>query len=229
MKRMAKMEQTYKAKYLQLKSQYMNSVDTAFRLGFEQGKQQAELDNAAQQQMQAQEMATQAAGAPPPGAQGPEDSAAPDATASPPDAAENAPPGAAPAGPAPMQESEHPDGTELDQHIAKLEALLGKSEVNPEDLTKSVLELKAFRKSQVQAIELKKSARAIKEISKALHRPSFKLSVQAAHNMSDNQKRAVTLQHKIVDDVMKKWEEEEMKTAKSIHDIISVEGLTKKE
>ncbi len=47
--------------------------------------------------------------------------------------------------------------------------------------------------------------------------------------MNDNAKRAVTMQHKIVDDVMKKWEEEEMKASKGIHQIIQVEGLTKKE
>jgi len=228
MKRMATMENTYKAKYLQLKSQYMNAVDTAFRLGFEQGKQQAELDQVAQQQQAAQEMAMQAASAPPPGAEG---GAPDDGSGGPPDAESAAPDAGAPgeAASGPMQESEHPDGTELDQHIAKLESLLGKSEVAPDDLAKALSEIKALRKSQVQAIELKKSAQAIKEISKALHRPGFKLSVQASHNMSDTAKRAVSLQHKIVDNVMQKWEEEEMKATKGIHQIISVEGLSKKE
>lgn len=217
------MEQTYKAKYLQLKSQYMNAVDTAFRLGFEQGKQQAELDNMSQQQMQAQEMATAAAGAPP---SGPTESGSPEPGGEP--QVEGKEEMEQPVD-APMQESEHPDGTELDQHIAKLEALLGKSEIAPEDLTKALSEIKALRKSQVEAIELKKSAQAIKEISKALHRPSFKLSAQASHNMSDTAKRAVSMQHKIVDNIMQKWEEEEAKTLKGIGQIISVEGLTKKE
>lgn len=217
------MEQTYKAKYFQLKMQYMNAVDTAFRLGFEQGKQQAELDQVAQQQQQAQEMAmqaqNQAMGGGPPGAEGAD-----------PAAAQANGQETQVAGSEEMEpSSEHPDGSELDQHIAKLESLLGKSEVSPEDLHKAVHELKSLRKSQVLAIELKKSSEAIKGIATALHKPGFKLSVQASHNMNDNAKRAVTLQHRIVDDIMNKWEEEETKAVKGIHEIIQIEGLTKKE
>lgn len=209
------MEKTYKAKYQQLKMQYMHAVDTAFRIGFEQGQQQATMDQAAQQQQQQDAMMQAQAGGPP--------------------GAEGAPPeeGGMPTEPGAEQEmeptSEHPDGSELDQHIAKLESLLGKAETSPEDLSKALSEIKALRKSQVQAIELKKSAGAIKEISKALHRPAFKLSAQASHNMNDTAKRAVSLQHKIVDDVMKKWEEEELRASNKINEIISVEGLTKKE
>jgi hypothetical protein len=221
---MAKMEQTYKAKYQQLKMQYMNAVDTAFRLGFEQGKQQAELDQAAQQQQQAQEMA-QAAMAPP-GVGGP-----PGSEGQAPPAA-NGQPGEDPqiAGQEEMEpDSEHPDGSELDQHIAKLESLLGKADTSPEDMMKALSEIKSLRKAHSQSMELRKSAQAIKEISKALHKPGFKLSVQASHNMNDNAKKAVTMQHKIVDDVMRKWEEEEAKAVKGIHEIIQVEGLIKKE
>ncbi len=217
------METTYKSKYYQLKMQYMNAVDTAFRLGFEQGKQQAELDQAAQQQQQADQMMQQQAGAMgDPAAGGAQD---PNAS---PDYAAGSEPGVQ--GAEQMEpDSEHPDGTELDQHIAKLESMLGKSEIEPEELKKALHEVQALRKAQVQAIELRKSAQAIKAISKALHKPAFKLSSQASHNMNDNAKRAVTMQHKIVDDVMKKWEEEEMKASKGIHQIIQVEGLTKKE
>jgi hypothetical protein len=212
------MEKTYKAKYQQLKMQYMHAVDTAFRLGFEQGQQQATLDQAAQQQQQQDAMMqaqAQGMAGGPPGAEGADEGAMP--------------PDAQGAEEQMEPTSEHPDGSELDQHIAKLESLIGKSEAHPEDLHKALSEIKAFRKSQVLAIELKKSAGAIKEISKALHKPAFKLGVQASHNMNDTAKRAVSLQHRIVEDVMKKWEEEEMKAAKSISEIISVEGLTKGE
>jgi hypothetical protein len=208
------MEISYKAKYQQLKMQYMNAVDVAFRIGFEQGKQQAELDQLSQQQQAEQEMAQSQAGAMgDPNAGGATGEAPQDAQQEP----EMEP------------DSEHPGGTELDQHIAKLESMLGKAETEPGELQKALHEIKVLRKSQLQAIELKKSARAIKEISKALHRPAFKLSRQASFNMNDNAKKAVTLQHKIVDDVMKKWEEEEMRTAKSIGEILQIEGLTKKE
>jgi hypothetical protein len=215
---MAKMENTYKSKYQQLKAQYMHAVDTAFRLGYEQGKNDAALDQMAQQQQQEQDMMQAQAGAmqdPMAGGGSPE----------------GAPGEAGPSTPEPQMEpdSEHPDGSELDQHIAKLESLLGKSESNPEELVKALHDIKSLRMKQVQAIELKKSAHAIKEISKALHRPSFKMGLNASHNMNDNAKRAVTLQHRIVSDVMKKWEEEEIRTSKGIGEILQIEGLTKKE
>lgn len=197
----------------------MHSVDVAFRLGYEQGAKEAQMDQMVQQQQEQQAMEQQQAGAMGDPSQGgaPQD------------------PGADSAGQEPQVQgqeqmepaSEHPDGSELDQHIAKLEGMLGKSE--PEEMIKALHELKSFRKSQLQAIELKKSYEAISGISKALHKPAFKLSRQASHNMNDNAKKAVSLQHKIVDDVMKKWEEEEYKAAKNIHQILSVEGLVKKE
>jgi hypothetical protein len=211
------METSYKAKYQQLKLQYMHSVDVAFRLGYEQGAKEAQMDQMMQQQQEQQAMEQEQAAAMGDPSQG------------------GAPQEAAEAGQEPQVQgqeqmepaSEHPDGSELDQHIAKLEGMLGKSE--PEEMAKALHELKSFRKSQLQAIELKKSYEAINGISKALHKPAFKLSRQASHNMNSNAKTAVSLQHKIVDDVMKKWEEEEHKAAKNIHQIISVEGLTKKE
>ena len=47
----------YKAKYLDLKTKYQETVDLAWRLGFEQGARQAQLDQASQQQAQADQMA----------------------------------------------------------------------------------------------------------------------------------------------------------------------------
>jgi hypothetical protein len=216
------MEKTYKAKYEQLKLQYMHAVDTAFRLGFEQGQQASQLDQMAQQQQQQDAMMQAQQGAATDGPPGSEENNAAGPGGQPPPDAEAAQAEMEPA-------SEHPDGTELDQHIAKLENLLGKSEVAPEDLGKALNEIKALRKAQVQAIELKKSTQAIKGIAAAMHRPTFKLNAQAAHNLNDTAKQALSMQHKIVNDVMKKWEEEEQRATKGIHQIISVEGFTKKE
>src|SRR5271154_5458768 len=48
-------EVNWKAKYMELKSKYMNAVDMAFRLGIEEGMKQGQLDNANQQLAQAQQ------------------------------------------------------------------------------------------------------------------------------------------------------------------------------
>src|ERR1035437_115374 len=206
-------EVNWKGKYTELKSKFMKSVDMAFRLGFEQGQQQAQLDQAAQQQQQQQEMEAQAQGAQP-GGGAPGEEAAP--------GQEAAAPGQ------PPQESAHPDGTELDQHIAKLEGMLGKSEISSMDLQKAVAGFKQFQAEIKQAEELRKSDMAITGIAKALHRPSFKIGKVAAHNMTDNAKTAVSMQQKIVTDMMKSWAEEESKAKNDISNILGVEGLTNK-
>lgn len=198
-------EVNYKQKYLSLKAQYMNAVDLAFRLGYEQGAQQAQVDQAAQQQQQQEEMAAQ---------QGVPQDGQP--SEQPQEAEGQAP------------ESANPAGSELDQYIAKLEGMLGKSEgVNTSDLQKAVQEMKTFQKSQKLAADLKKPSAAISGIAKALHKPAFKIGQQASHNMSDSAKRAVTMQEQIVQDIMKSWSEEEKKAAHSIENLLSVEGVVK--
>lgn len=142
-------EVNYKAKYLELRAKYMNAVDVAFRLGFEEGAKQSQLDNAGQQLAQAQaekqsmaansEQASKENNNGTPGT--PDQGAAPDKSGSPsiqPSPAESAPN----AGNAPLKESENPEGSELDQHIAKLESMIQKSENPAEDLKKSLDELK---------------------------------------------------------------------------------------
>jgi hypothetical protein len=221
----------WRQKYQELKAKYMNSVDMAFRLGFEQGAQQATQDAAMQQQQQAEEAAAQQ---PPGGGGAPGD----DSGASAPGDDQAAPmpggatPASAPQPAVPMAESEHPDGTELDQHISKLESMLSKSELDPaerSDIMKSVEGIRAFRRDQVQAIELKKSHEAIKGIALALHRPAFKVSSQANHNMTSNAKQAVSMQEKIVGDVMSKWADEEARGSKDILAQLGIQGVTKKD
>lgn len=225
----------YKQKYQELKAKYMQAVDMAFRLGHEEGSKQAAQDQMAQQQQQQAELEAAAAGGMP-GQPGADPMAGPDQ----PGDDQSAPPapGGGPEGepaPGPMAESEHPDGTELDQHISKLESML-KGEVNSEDLAKAASAIRDYQnavskwKKQVRLqSELKKSAQAIPEIAKALHRPKFKLGVQAAHNLSQSAKNAVTMQHKIVTDIMTKWEQEEKNASKDVLSVLNIEGLTKKE
>lgn len=210
-------EINYKNKYMELRSKYMNDLDVAFRLGFEQGGQQAQQDQAMQQEQQAQEIQTAAAGAQPgqPGAEG----AAPGGD---PGMDQNS------AG-APETGSEHPQGSELDQHIAKLESMIAKAEKSsPEELKKSFAEfqtigqdLKKLQKSWQEQSDLRKSAAAIKGIAKALHKPAFKMSKQASVNLNDNAKQAVSMQHRIVNDVMAKMEEEEKRAPDNILAVVA--------
>lgn len=215
----------YKQKYQELKMKYMESVDAAFRIGFEQGAQQEQQNQMAQQQQQQAEMAAaQAAGmGGQPGQPGQPD-AGQDGQEIP---GQNGAPG------------EESGGTELDQHIAQLESMLGQSsqpDASGEDIKKSLGELgkviedmkKLKGKIHLES-ELKKSARAIPEIAKALHKPKFKIGVQASHNMNSNARSAVTLQEKIVNDVMKSWAEEEVNASKEIQKVLTLEGLSKKE
>lgn len=198
----------YKMKYSELKQKFMNSVDMAFRLGFEEGAKQEQQNQMAQQQQQAQLAAANANKAQPE-----EDGAAPEEGSQEPE----------------QSDSQNPEGSELDQHIAKLESMLGKSEVSGDDLKKALDEVKSLQASIKLNNDLKKSARAIPEIAKALHKPSFKLGQVASHNMNSNAKAAVTMQHKIVSDMMDQWAQEEQKSSKDIKQILNLEGLIRKD
>jgi hypothetical protein len=189
-------EINYKSKYKELKLKFMNSVDIAFRLGFEAGAQQAQKQQAQDMQAQASQNGMEM-GQPPNHEE--------------PTSAENAP--------------TEQNGSELDEHINKLESMLG-SDSNPE-IQKSLTAILSLRKEEKLATEMKKSQDAIKGISKVLHKPAFKFGVQASHNLSDNAKKAVSMQHKIVNDVMKSWSTEEAKVKNSLENILSVEGLLK--
>lgn len=200
-------ETNYRSKYEQLKSQFMASVDTAFRLGYEQGAQEAQMENVqAQQQQAAAEASAQQAG----------QDAQPGQQDSPAESKESVPEG--------MQESENPEGSELDQHIATLEGMLGKSELTGEDLQKALKEVKSFK----EKITIRKNDKAIKGIAKAL-KPVFAISKKANINLNDTAKNALLMQEKIVSDVMKSWETQEAKASKDIFSVLAVESLTKKE
>lgn len=206
------MNVNYKQKYENLKAQYMNAVDTAFRLGFEAGSQQAQMDQVAQQAQQQAELEQAAAMGQQPGAPG-----------------EEAPQDGAPGQEqAPM--SEHPEGSELDQHIAKLESMLGKSETSPEDLKKAFDEVKSLRKSQKLAADLRKGDAAIKSIAKAINgTKSFNVAPKASQNVSHAAKAALTMQEKIVENIMKGLEAGEQDVSAGVASLLGNEGLIKKE
>ena len=191
---------------MELRSKYIGDLDMAFRLGFEQGQQQAQQDQAQQAQAQQQQL-EQAGMGQESGFPGQEESLGAPTIAQ---------------GPAQAGRSE------LDKHINELEGMLGKSEVDVNVLKKTLESIKSAQKAQLEQLELRKSAAAIPEIAKALHKPQFKLGVQASHNLSANAKTAVSLQHKIVNEVLAKMEEETKKASNDISNLLNIEGLINK-
>lgn len=196
-------EINWKAKYTELKAKYMSDVDTAYRLGCEQGMQMAQQQQMQDQQAQQQAMEqAQAGGQEQPGQPGQE--AAQQGQEQP--------------------DSAHPQGSELDQHISTLEGMLGKSELTEDDIAsiqKSIANIKF-------ASEMKKSDLAVRNIAKALApKAPFKISNTAEHNLKPSAKAAVNAQEQIVSNLMKAWDEQEKALSSQIGNVLSVEGLKK--
>lgn len=208
----------YKQKYEELKMKFMESVDQAFRLGFEQGAVQGMQDAQMQAQQAQQEAQQNGMGGDMGGiGQGQGSEGSPAGT----EQMENPNGG----GIQDIPDSENPAGSELDQHIAKLESMVSKSDTSPADLAKAISQLQSLRKSEATRItfnrEMKKSTQAISGIAKVLHKPAFKIGQQASHNMNSTAKEAVGMQHKIVGDIMKSWEEEEKSATSDIQKILN--------
>jgi hypothetical protein len=199
----------YKAKYLDLKTKYQETVDLAWRLGFEQGAQQAQLDQAAQQQAEASQMAMAANGQPQPGQPG----------------EEGEQPGQQAEGQPGQPQSQNPNGDELDQHIQKLEGMLGKSEISSLDLGDLKKTLSDIRSLQVQ-ISLSKSMESIK--STKMGRPALTITPKLQANLPEQSQKALSLQEKIIGDVFAKWAKDESKAASDISSVLNIDGITKK-
>jgi hypothetical protein len=122
------------------------------------------------------------------------------------------------------EDTEAPEaaGSEMDAAIAELESLVNKSEPSLEDLKKSVEALKNSRMHQ-------KLQRATKEAKKKLHQPPKPLSLSYKVNLPEESKQAVSMQSKIVSDILNKWEQEAQNSARDITTILGTEALTKKE
>lgn len=208
-------EINYKMKYMDLKAKFMSSVDAAYRLGYEQGMQEGQMQAAAEAQaMQAeQQAAAQGQGNPEASGQDQEQEEAPQE--------ENI--------------NENPSGSELDKHIEELESMLGKSEkLEGEELKKAQNAIASFK----QEVLVKRNNAAIHSIAKSLNKkPAQKkaapmglvFSPTATKNLNQSGKDAVSMQHKIVDEMMKSWEKEEQAAAKDIANVLKVESLLKKE
>ena len=200
----------YKQKYLDIKAKFISSMDTAYRIGYEQGQKDNQLQQLQQQQeMQQQQMAAmqqqmmgmqqQQPGQEDPSAMNPEDQAAQFEDAQ-------------------NQEMVDNGVSELEAGIAELSELLGKSESDKaaaapllESLAKSLKTINTGRQAQ----ELKKNLESIKKIAKSAD-TTKKLSISFDKNAKTHQKQALNMQQRIVSGIMEKWEKEEEEASKDI-------------
>ena len=198
--------QQWKTKYEDLKLRFHDCLDVSFRLGFEQGAQQAQVQQAQQAQADAQAAQQAAMGQGQPG-----DPNDPNAQGQDPNSPES------------------PDGSELDSHINQLEGMLGQSQAgSPEQAAfqKSLNGIKAFQKSLKDASDLRKSEKAIVAIGKAMKTP-FTIGKAASKNMSEPAKKALGMQEQIVADLMKSMAEEEAKASAAITKTLNLEQILK--
>jgi len=201
----------YKSKYMDLKTKYQETADLAWRLGYEQGLKDAQLDQLQQESQQNEAMAQAQAGTPQPGQPGEESSEG----------------GEQPGQGEEQPTSQNPNEDELGQHIEKLESMLGKSEISSfelQDLKKTLSDIKSL---QIQ-INLTKSLSSIKSTRLAKSQ-SVSFSPKTKANLPAPAQKALSTQQEIVDTIFKKWEGEASKAASDISSILGVEGLTKKE
>jgi hypothetical protein len=191
------MSMDYKAKYKEMRAQLIKSSDLAFRLGYEQGMKDAQVENMQMQmEQQAQQMAQQAAmmQGGQPGQEGQpmseEEAAMQEQGGAPQDEQ-----GMEQAQMEEEQEMEPGQGTELDNHINELESLVAKGEKpTVTDLRKAVEALSNVRKNQKAKMKANKPAVA-------------------------------TAQKKLVDNILGKWERESKMTAENLEELIATEGL----
>jgi hypothetical protein len=200
----------YKAKYEDLKAKFMETVDLSWRLGYEQGLKDAQLEQAQQQVQQAQDQANaMAAGMGQPGQEG-------EAEGQPGEQPEEAQP-----------ISQNPNGDdELGQHIEKLENMLGKSEdsLDVQELKKTLNDIRSL---QVQ-INLTKSMESIKNTKLKKSFQPIKFTKKLEANLKEPAKKALSLQEDILKNCFAKWEKDESKAAGDIGSILNIEGLTRK-
>jgi vacuolar-type H+-ATPase subunit I/STV1 len=176
-------------------------VDTAWRLGYEQGLRDAQTEQAQMQAQQASQMPNQP------------DQPAPTEEAP---GEEQAPGQEQPQGPQSGQRDE------LGDHIQKLESMIGKSELDPSELQSLKKTLNEIKSIQAQ-INLTKSLESIKSLKK-----NEPMNLRVQTNLLPPAKKALSMQEQIVNDIFKKWGEDSSQASNSIASIIGVEGLVKK-
>ena len=191
----------WKVKYLDIRSKLKEATDVAYRLGYERGMKDG-TQAAAMQQMQQQQQMQQAMMQGGPGGQpGDEQGGMPpggDEQGMPPGGDEQGgmSPGMQDQGaPPPEAMGDEQGGSELDQHINELQGLVQKGE------KPSVLDIR----KAVQALAgLRKNQKSV---------------------WQKKAEKIIPAQKRVVDTLLKKWEEDAKKPSKKIEDIIKEHGL----
>lgn len=186
----------WKVKYYELKNKWMDSVDRAYRLGFEQGAKETQMEMQAQQMQQQMEMQAamqaQQQGAPvdeqgnpiPPEELPPEMQEAMAAE-------QGGEEGFVP----PPEDVDPEKAQELDAYIQELESLVAKGEKpSIKDMRKAVESISEIRKSQKN--------KWVKKV-----------------------KKDTSAQKKIVDGILAKWDEESKDLTEELEESIKKQGL----
>jgi hypothetical protein len=185
----------WKTKYLDIRSKLKEATDVAFRLGYERGMKDG-TQAAAMQQMQQQAQMQQAM------MQGGGQPSA-DQGQMPPGADQGQmPPGADQGGdeaqmdaPAPEEMGDEQGGSELDQHINELQGLVAKGE-------------------KPSVVDIRKAVVALAGIRK-----------NQKNAWQKKTEKVIPAQKRVVDSLLKKWEEESKKPSENLEDIIKQHGL----
>jgi len=215
----------YKSKYLALRQRYQEDVEVSFRLGYEQGTQDSQMQQMQDQQQQlvdqqAQQAQMEANGMGGDAGQENQDPNAQGAQVQDDSRGVGQQTGAAGA-------PQGMNGTQLDSHIGELEGLMAKTDYGTdqwETLKKSIDNLKSIKVT----LDLNKNAVLIKNIASNL-RKSTVIGGRAKHNLAPAAKTAISMQHKIVSELMDTWSKEEKGLPTEISKILQAEGLSKKE
>ena len=185
-------EVDYKKRYDDLKLKFLRSLDISWRLGYEQGLKDSQIEQM-NQQMNQQNMMAQ--GQP----QQDQYSAQQEQYSA--QQGQDGQDGGVPSeqdvlGHTDEGQNVQENQDEMGGHLDELEAAIGKSELSPKDvnkLQKAIATLKAF-------------------------------SQRVSDNLPENSKKTHSLQQKIVENILDKWDNESKKSGGKILDIIGTEG-----
>lgn len=212
------MAQDYKMKYMELRSRFVSSLDVAFRLGYQKGQQDGQVQQLQQQQQMQQQQMAQMQQQMQPGMdqQSPQmdqgsamgmDQGASDFQAQAGD----------------MQQEQ--GVSEIEQGIQELEELLNKGEVDAASV-KSVLNLLNGSLHKIMQSSTFKKSEHIKRMNEG--KEIFKQSA-ISHNKAIQAKseESQIIQKRIVGNILKKWEAEEREASNDILKTLKVEGKIK--
>lgn len=191
------MSASWKIKYLDIRAKLKEATDVAFRLGYERGMKDG-TQAAAMQQMQQQAQMQQAVmQGGQPGQPGQEGEMPPGAEdqGQPMPSGEEGSDEAQMAAPAPEEMGDEQGGSELDQHINELQGLVAKGE-------------------KPSVVDVRKAVMALAGLRK-----------NQKDNWTKKIEKVVPAQKKVVDSILKKWEDESKKPSEKIEEIIKQHGL----